>query len=193
MSCATAGPASTTITQVTPAVRAVLSVTDSFDTALLNIFSATCKPLSRAAFLRGVRQRFRVVRYEAHTQGPAGLFRPDMPETLKLEACDQGVAVRSRKQQLCRAQAHVALALFSWRHHAVFNAEELQASWGSSAQACGRGCCASIYVVRMRDCLRTWLNVRRSANLVVSSLAVLCSCLCTTKACTAGTPFSRYP
>lgn len=59
-----------------------------FDAALLNVFSVPLKPLDAAAFLRGVRQRFRIRRFVARAQGPQGLFRQDMPDTLSLVALD---------------------------------------------------------------------------------------------------------
>lgn len=76
--------------QLTPEVAQFESMRALFDAALLNVFSVPLKPLSPAAFLRGVRQRFRVRRFVARAQGPHGLFREDMPETLSLVALDDG-------------------------------------------------------------------------------------------------------
>jgi hypothetical protein len=85
-----AGHGGATITQVTPAVAQLRSGRDAFDAALLNVFSAACKPINVAAFLRGVRARFRVTCYEARTRGPQGLFRPDMGESFTLARCGAG-------------------------------------------------------------------------------------------------------
>jgi hypothetical protein len=89
-----AGPEATTIAQVTPAVTRPQGTERLFQEALLNIFSASCKPIDEAAFLRGVKLRFKVHRFVARAQGPQGLFRLDMPETLSLTGFDEGDSVR---------------------------------------------------------------------------------------------------
>jgi hypothetical protein len=85
-----AGPEKTTIVQVTPTVTQPPGTDKLFQDALLNIFSASLKPLDVAAFLRGIKLRFKVHRFVARAQGSQGLFQADMPETLSLHALDEG-------------------------------------------------------------------------------------------------------
>lgn len=85
---AAAGPWNSTITQVTAAAPFLVDLNGIFDTALCNIFSATLKPINTAAFLRGVRARFKVTRFEAFTRGSAGLFRKDIPDSLDIRKLD---------------------------------------------------------------------------------------------------------
>ena len=93
-----AGPAGITVTQVTPTVLSIPDAQAAFDHALANIFSAALKPLDSTKFMRAVKCRFRVSRYVAHTQGPEGLYRPDVPDTSVLKRFD-------RPHDLVRASA----------------------------------------------------------------------------------------
>lgn len=92
--CYAVGPWQSTITQVTAAAPFLVDLNSMFDTALCNIFSTTLKPLNIAAFVRGVRARFKVTRYEAFTRGEAGLFRKDIPESLVTRKVDTPEQVR---------------------------------------------------------------------------------------------------
>lgn len=92
--CNAAGPWQSTITQVTAAAPFLVDLNRMFDDALCNIFSTALKPLDTTAFIRGVRARFKVTRYEAFTRGDAGIFRKDVPESLVTRKVDTPEQVR---------------------------------------------------------------------------------------------------
>lgn len=79
-----AAPADCTVTQVTPATHMHRSRETIIETALCNIFSVTLKPVNLTAFVRAVRLRFELRLYEAFSWGPAGMFRPDIPASMKI-------------------------------------------------------------------------------------------------------------
>ena len=70
------------------------SMEASFGAALLNVFSAACKPLDTQLLLRALKQRFQVRRFVARTRGPDGLFRPDQPDSFVLHDLDADMKVR---------------------------------------------------------------------------------------------------
>lgn len=78
-----AAPADCTVTQVTPATHMHSSCEAAIETALCNIFSVTLKPIDARAFVRAVRQRFEIRLHEAFSWGPAGMFRSDVPTSMK--------------------------------------------------------------------------------------------------------------
>ena len=90
-----AGPWDTTIVQVTPTCQRIEDKHEFFRLALQNIFSITLKPINAECFMRAVKAVFDVHMYEAFSQGPDGLFREDMSETMVLRSSDvKGNAVR---------------------------------------------------------------------------------------------------
>ena len=74
---------------MTPTTDTIPDAALAFDQALANIFSAALKPLDGAALARAIKCRFKVSRFVAHTQGPDGMFRPDMKDTFALKRFDR--------------------------------------------------------------------------------------------------------
>lgn len=89
-----AAPADCTVTQVTPATHMHRSRETIIETALCNIFSVTLKPVNLTAFVRAVRRRFELRVYEAFSWGPAGMFRPDIPASMKIRRIPVNEKVR---------------------------------------------------------------------------------------------------
>eukprot|EP00892_Ulva_mutabilis_P005975 jgi/Ulvmu1/374/UM001_0381.1 len=109
-----AGPWHSTITQVTATTPLLLDLDNIFSTALCNIFSATFKPIDTASFLRGIRTRFKITRYEAFSRGEGGMFRKDIPESLEIRPVDS--TDEAHKQGQC-VFGHIILICVHHRAH----------------------------------------------------------------------------